>query len=85
MDIESAQRITAARQMLADGTARTIRKQAGLSLADAGSVVGVDQVTVWRWETGRRVPRSEHALKYGALLRALRETVSGGTADADAS
>lgn len=81
MDIESAQRVTAARQMLAGGTGRAIRKDAGLSLADAGSVVGVDQVTVWRWETGRRVPRSEHALKYGALLRALQETIRTGAGD----
>lgn len=80
MDIASAQRIPIIRQMLTDGTARKIRKDAGLSLADVGSVIGVDQVTVYRWETGRRTPRTDHALKLDALLQAL-QTSKGGADD----
>jgi transcriptional regulator with XRE-family HTH domain len=77
MDIASAQRIPIIRQMLTDGTAREIRKAAGLTLADVGSVIGVEEITVYRWETGRRTPRTEHALKLDALLQALRTTTGG--------
>lgn len=33
--------------------------QAHMSRLDLASAIGVDPVTVWRWTTGKSVPRSE--------------------------
>jgi transcriptional regulator with XRE-family HTH domain len=64
-------RLAAVRAAAADGRARQLRLAARLSLADVGRACGVDQSTVYRWETGRRSPRGEAALRYEAFLRAL--------------
>lgn len=42
---------------------RAIRKNAGITQSDVAAALGVDRVTVARWERGERTPR-------GALLRA---------------
>jgi transcriptional regulator with XRE-family HTH domain len=55
------------------GAAREIRTGAGLSLADVGGAIGVAAATVQRWENGLRRPYGEAALRYGALLGALRD------------
>lgn len=40
-----------------DGTTLTQRREAlGLSRAQLAEEIGVDQATVWRWETGERRP-----------------------------
>ena len=54
-----------------DGTARIIRQHAGLSLAEAGSFLGVSLSTVSKWETGDRLPRTPLALSYGRFLRGI--------------
>jgi DNA-binding transcriptional regulator YiaG len=54
-----------------DGTARIIRQHAGLSLAEAGSFLGVSLSTVSKWETGDRQPRTEFAIAYGRFLRGI--------------
>ena len=61
-----------ARRLLADGTARKTRIRNGLSLADMAGPAGITPATLWRWEQGRRVPRtSEALLRYGQLLGQL--------------
>lgn len=35
----------------------------GKSRPEAAADIGVDPVTLWRWETGQSVPRREHASK----------------------
>lgn len=47
---------------------RTRREAAGLRRAELARRVGVDWRTLWRWETGKRQPRSD------VLERLLRET-----------
>ena len=59
------------RRMLNDGTARERRKAAGLSLQDVADAIGVDIASVYRWETRRRTPRRDLALRYADLLDAL--------------
>jgi DNA-binding XRE family transcriptional regulator len=52
-----------------DGTARIIRQHASLSLAEAGSHLGVSLSTVSKWETANRLPLTEAAITYGHFLR----------------
>jgi transcriptional regulator with XRE-family HTH domain len=66
-----ATEISLARELLADGTARRVRKNARLSLRDAGKAVGVPASTVSRWERGLRTPRSAAAARYADLLSRL--------------
>lgn len=65
-------KLAAVRALAADGSARAIRQQAGLSLSEVAAACGVDQSTVHRWESGKRAPRGDAAIRYGALLEALR-------------
>lgn len=71
MDIDPI-KLSDVRALTASGAARTIRTGARLSLSEVGAACGVGASAVHRWETGRRSPRGEAALRYGALLRALQ-------------
>ena len=65
------------RRLQDSGQARRIREQAGVSVALLARSIGVQEATVWRWETGRSRPREEAALRWLAAL----ETMAGGGAD----
>lgn len=70
---DTALRLAYVRSLAKSGRARELRQQARLSLAEVGAVAGVDQASVWRWETGRRAPQGAPALRYETLLRSLEE------------
>lgn len=70
-----AEQVRAA-QLPSPAMRRTIRRGAGVSLAEVASELGVATVTVLRWERGTSVPRREHAIAYRQLLDALREATS---------
>lgn len=53
--------------------AKAIRKAAGVTQAEIAAELGVDPLTVYRWESGRRRPRGRHAEAYSSLLTQLRE------------
>jgi transcriptional regulator with XRE-family HTH domain len=59
------------RKMAANGTARTIREAAGLSLSEMAREVEVDRSTIYRWECGQRRPRGQAATRYLAFLEEL--------------
>jgi len=61
------------RRMCATGEALRIRTEAHLTLPPVASVVGVAVATVWRWEHAERLPTGRPALRYGRLLRELRQ------------
>lgn len=61
------------RELAADGTARRIRIAARLSLYDIARDLGVKAGTVSRWETGKRTPRGEAALRWAQLLNEIME------------
>lgn len=63
------------RRMPTPALARAIRESAGLSQARVAEALGVDRVTVTRWETGRRRPRGQIAREYVALIEKLRVEV----------
>ncbi len=71
MSSDVALRLVRLRRMTANGEARALRQNAQLSLSEIGASVGVDQATVWKWETNRQKPRGDSALRYEALLAAI--------------
>ncbi len=54
--------------MAANGTAKTVRTSAGLSLREVALDVGVDCASIYRWENGLVTPWRENALKYLKVL-----------------
>lgn len=71
MTTEELVEISELRALCKTGHAKSIRQQAHLSLVEVAAVLGVDQSAISRWENGNRLPRSEVALRYSALLRHL--------------
>lgn len=55
-----------------DGTARRIRQDARVSVAEIAFRVGVSTVTVTRWENGQRMPYGPRARRYAAALLELQ-------------
>jgi len=74
-NVRPATALAIVHRLTADGTARSIREAAGLTLSDVARDVGVDQSTVSRWEAGLRRPRPAAAATYGMLLTELLEVV----------
>ena len=68
--------VALARRLARDGTARLVRTEAGLSIYDVARDVHVAPGTISRWETGKRTPRGEAAVRYAQLLGELLEVVS---------
>ncbi|GIM88723.1 helix-turn-helix domain-containing protein [Paractinoplanes toevensis] len=52
---------------------RTIRRRARASLKDVAQALGVDIMTVSRWERGKADPWPRHRAAYIRALRALAE------------
>jgi transcriptional regulator with XRE-family HTH domain len=59
------------RRLQDSGQARRIREQAGVSVALLARSIGVQEATVWRWETGRSRPREDAALRWLAALERM--------------
>ena len=64
-------RARARRELPAPAVRRHIRERAGLSQVDVGRALGVTREAVALWELGRRTPRPDTAIAYGALLDRL--------------
>lgn len=64
--------VQAARCLPPPRLAREIRAAAGVSQARLADELGVQRVTVARWETGARRPRGANLLAYVSLLEELR-------------
>ncbi len=65
--------VRARRALPSPDLAKAIRKAAGVTQAEVAAELGVDPLTVYRWETGRRRPRGRYAEAYSSLLAQLRE------------
>jgi len=69
-------RLTKQQAKLPSGpTRRRIRRDARLSMREVARTLGVDVMTVKRWEGGA-TPTPEHAIAYRQLLDALEEAAS---------
>ena len=55
---------------------RSIRRRARASLEDVADALGVEKMTVSRWERGIRQPWPKHRAAYISLLRALAEVAA---------
>jgi DNA-binding transcriptional regulator YiaG len=56
--------------------ARAIREAAGVSQARLAKELGVNRVTLCRWEAGQRRPRGSKALRYAQLLAELQAVIA---------
>jgi DNA-binding transcriptional regulator YiaG len=78
-ELQTTEQLAHARQLVASGAARRIRRAADLSLAEVSRAIGVDLSTVGRWERRERVPRGAAAIKYARLLHRLQmQTAKSG-------
>lgn len=68
------------RRAASSGEARALRLQAQLSLNDIAGACGVHPSTVFRWESGDRVPRGEPAVRYANFLEALTRAMESRVA-----
>ena len=68
-----AEQVRAARRLPSPAVARAIRDAAGVSQQQLADELGVNRVTVARWELGERTPRGELRLRYTDLLDELQE------------
>lgn len=66
-------RLASARRALADGEAVRLRQAAGLSRPEIANACGVAASTIWRWESGSRLPQGEPGVRYARLLDQLRK------------
>lgn len=71
-----AKHVRAARRLPPPAIARAIRDEAGVSQQQCADELGVNRVTIARWELGERTPRGELRLAYIGLLDELREAVA---------
>lgn len=69
--------IAAIRQMVSDGTVRGVRVAAGLTQADIARKVGVRPSAISQWESGRRIPSGERALRYAATMAECLSVAEG--------
>lgn len=69
--------VRAARRLPPPAVARAIRDAANVSQQQIADELGVNRVTIARWELGTRSPRGELRLRYIELLEQLREVTGG--------
>jgi DNA-binding transcriptional regulator YiaG len=70
---ELLEQVRVQRELPGPAIRRELREAAGLTQRDVAHVVGVDEATVSRWESGARDPRGRRRESYSALLKRLRE------------
>lgn len=63
--------VRAQRQLPPPGRRRALRRRAGLSQAALAGVLRVSRPTIALYESGRRTPRAETAVRYIEVLRRL--------------
>ena len=71
-----AEQVRAARRLPPPGIARAIRDAAGVSQQQMADELGINRVSLARWELGTRAPRGELRLRYIELLDELKDAVA---------
>jgi transcriptional regulator with XRE-family HTH domain len=61
------------REWARSGRGARIRRNAGVTQTQLATEIGVNQMTISRWERGERTPRNAEAARYARALRALGE------------
>lgn len=57
--------------VLASADPQWLRKDAGITIRTVAEALGCDQSEVWRWETGRHVPKGRKGFAYVRFIAAL--------------
>lgn len=70
------EQVKQARKLPPPAVARAIRATADVTQQQVAEELGINRVTVARWELGERKPRGELRLRYAALLIALERILS---------
>lgn len=65
-----------AREAARSGRGAAIREAAGLSRGELARAAGLNDATVSRYESGRRVPRGDAAVRYARILRRLEASLT---------
>jgi DNA-binding transcriptional regulator YiaG len=68
---ELVARARAGRRLPPPSLAAAIRRDCGVTQRELAEALGVDRVTVARWEIGEHVPRGEARLRYIEILEQL--------------
>ncbi len=74
--VDLIERVRNERRWPGGAVAKAVREAASVSQAAVAAELGVHQVTVARWETGKRRPRGEYLREYLTLLDALQQEVT---------
>jgi len=64
------------RRLPAPAVRSAIRHAAGITQQQLADELGVDRVTVARWELGQRTPRGDLRRRYVDLLEALQDEIA---------
>jgi DNA-binding transcriptional regulator YiaG len=68
--------VRAGRRMPSPETARVIRRAAGVSQDRMARELGVDRITLYRWENGLARPRPDARAKWQAMLEQLQQELA---------
>lgn len=71
------------RDTAASGRYLELRKRFGLTQGDVAGVVGVGVAALGHYETGRRLPAGERALRYGRFMEELERRLASGDTEID--
>lgn len=68
--------VVEAREASHSGRGATVRTAAGLSRGELARAIGVNQSSISRWESGKRRPSGDAAIRYARMLRVLADRVA---------
>lgn len=71
-----AERESELRAWVTSGTAKSLRRSAGMEPADAARVMSVGKATILHWEAGRSFPVGENAIRYYEFLASLNRAAA---------
>jgi DNA-binding transcriptional regulator YiaG len=71
MSVDQILMLSAARAHASDGTGRTIRQRAQVSMKEVATAIGSSEPVLSRWERGERMPRGVQAVRWAQLLARL--------------
>jgi DNA-binding transcriptional regulator YiaG len=73
-ELDELLQLAEVRRLAESGEASQIRANANVPAHGIARAIGTSHVTVLRWERGERTPTGPAALRYLAVLRALRKS-----------
>lgn len=69
-------KVTRGRWLATTGEGERIRTDAGLSIAEVAAAIGVNPLTLRRWEAGETTPGTAAAIRWYEVIRDIAEHTS---------